>query len=180
MYVLEHIQGTVFGFHHLISSPRHGTHSCARRSAWDAWETAACPGYWSIEAIVSFLLALNGNFDVTTARNHWRNKWQGLSQAGPELLCDIWSGLLLASGAAVSAEHKTVSTTMEGGPLSGLTEEMSQKPWRKVSSYTKISFWQRLILSKCWEWFCWWVRQYTFLLNRSTSFVPKQTFAEVV
>lgn len=52
------------------------------------------------------------------------------SQARRVLSCYVpfWSGLLLASGTAVSAEHKIVSTTMEEGPLSGLTKEMSQKP----------------------------------------------------
>lgn len=54
------------------------------------------------EGKVSFFSALNGSLDVTTARNHWRNKQQSASQEHPALLQGHFNLILLSSVAAES------------------------------------------------------------------------------
>lgn len=52
------------------------------------------------EAVVSFFPALNGSLDVTTDRNHWKDKQQGASQEHPVLLQSSFNLILVSSVAA--------------------------------------------------------------------------------
>lgn len=99
---LESIQRGAFGFLHLSRSPRHGMLSSARRGAfWGCLRNDGPSGLlMRREAVVSFFPALNGSLDVTTDRNHWKDKQQGASQEHPVLLRSSRNLILVSSVAA--------------------------------------------------------------------------------